>query len=509
MLTDFRPIIFSCSFSTSLSVGVSYFVSVVVSRKSAEEPRHRLQDHAQALDLPRRGDHHLPDVAHVRPERHRLQQRVLQRINALNTKIERLEAKLAKVARSNDPSLASKLDFKTKEVVKLTAALDAQERDARMRMKEMAAYPWVLVGDLKKQLEILSRKLGVDAKEARYRRKAAKKATGMLSATAELNTHYEIQLKSMTHALTLEERAALKSNTRVAELKTTAQNATSLLVGVRSELKTTAQKLKQATTERDQGAAEAEAAAAEAAEAAAEAAAAEQAHLEVEAELRERNASHIEAHRELCLALRNKAPPAPTRPLSAWDTMGDEMQRQARHRDVGHLVSVLSTKEFRCADIATALDRLELLPDMWKTLELCDLRQGWLYELRDGMREESFGVRLALHCKCDLLLSKRRMDRLRDLLCKDWDPELERAALRVWWRHPFTDAAVPYPEPLLSRYHWEPAWAEIKRRFNLTTDEDGTVVCAPTFTTPSTTFYAVTYHACRLSASSPRSGRCG
>ena len=100
-----------------------------------------------------------------------------------------MEAKLAKVARSNDPSLASKLDFKTKEVVRLTAALDAQERDARMRMKEMAAYPWVLVGDLKKQLEILSRKLGVDPKEARYRRKAAKKATGMLSAAAELNTH--------------------------------------------------------------------------------------------------------------------------------------------------------------------------------------------------------------------------------------------------------------------------------------------------------------------------------
>ena len=41
LLTDFRPIIFSCSFSTSLSVGISYFVSVVVSRKSAEEPRSR------------------------------------------------------------------------------------------------------------------------------------------------------------------------------------------------------------------------------------------------------------------------------------------------------------------------------------------------------------------------------------------------------------------------------------------------------------------------------------
>ena len=133
-------------------------------------------------------------------------------------------------------------------------------------------------------------------------------------------------------------------------------------------------------------------------------------------------------------------------------------------------------KEYRVEDIVAALDSLDILGDVFETCEVCDLRMKWLFELRSEMRVDSWGTRLAMHLKCDLLLSQRRMDRLRDLLCKDFDPELERGVPRTWWTHPHTDATIPYPQPVLSRYVWEPAWLQLKRSLNLTTNEDGTVV---------------------------------
>ena len=388
-------------------------------------------------------------------------------------------------------------------------SFEALDRATRARFEAAAKEPWHLVAELKKELESRVK----DRKVRNYQEKRAREALAELAQALMKITELEAALAETKQELGAARKAADKLDKAVDARRDTQAK----LVSCRKELTTANKELNTAVDARKgveaardaarDGAAVAaakaeaarEAAAKKAAAAAAREAAAkllvaegkaaakaerarmEKEHTAMEVELRARMDEHAEEHRQLALALRAKLPPAPNRRGGDWETLGDTAARQARHRDVEHLEAVLREKEYRVEDVATALCRAGMVKPLFDTLEFCDQRMAWLFELRQFFYDDSWNARMVLHLKCDLLLSQRRIDKIRNLLCKDFLPELEGSVPRTWWTNPHTQASIAYPEPVVSRYRWQPAWYALKARFNLRTDADGRVVRADFF----------------------------
>ena len=390
-------------------------------------------------------------------------------VAGLKRGVEQLAGKL-KVANS-------RLRAAERAAVARAADFTTLDRESRARLVCMAREPWAIISKMQDEMRY-AREVG---NRGAYHRKQAKEAKVALGQAHARIAELEAEVKEMC--------AKQKRAQAVAQRCDAARDASleksALVAGVRAELKFQRRLLTAKENESEGLAAQLKTAQEEAEEARSEHEATQTAlrdsrarHEKLEAALRAECDAHVEAHRQLVLALRAKQAPAVGRTTMDWDGLEEAAQYKARSRDISHLVSVLEEKEYRAQEVASALDRVGLIGDLFETEEFCDARTKWLYELRKHMHNDSWGARVALHLKCDLLLSERKMDRVRNLLTKDWQPETENYAPRPWWTNPHTGVVVPYPEPLVSRSKWLPAWHELKVRFNLTTNEDGSVVNA-------------------------------
>ena len=165
-----------------------------------------------------------------------------------------------------------------------------------------------------------------------------------------------------------------------------------------------------------------------------------------EEQLRIVQEKHRREHDELCTQLRSKQAPALHRSTTDWSELAGDAYRQARSRDVQHLVSCLQEKEWRPEDVASALKAAGFLDEVFESKEVCELRMEWLSALRKQFNDDSWTARLALHLKVDLLLSERKIDKLRRLLCKDYNKQSDLYDMRVWWTNPHTNQSLAYPE---------------------------------------------------------------
>jgi hypothetical protein len=163
-----------------------------------------------------------------------------------------------------------------------------------------------------------------------------------------------------------------------------------------------------------------------------------------------------------------------------WDDLSNAAQRKARSRDALHLTAVLNEKAYRAEEVFVALRDSGLLASLWDSAGVWHMRVGWLRKVLELFYDDSWNERLAMHLKCDLLLSTRQMQRLRMLMSFDYDATTDMRNQRMLrLREPTVcdeDDCVAYPHPVVSRYKWEPAWVAMKARFNLKVDPEGRVV---------------------------------
>jgi hypothetical protein len=92
--------------------------------------------------------------------------------------------------------------------------------------------------------------------------------------------------------------------------------------------------------------------------------------------------------------LRSTQPPAQNRVAVDWEGMSAGAVWTARSRDMQCLREFLTQKEWRSCDVATALNDVGMLPTIFDTREVYDLRFAWLTEVFDFIAKDTWDARL-------------------------------------------------------------------------------------------------------------------
>eukprot|EP00965_Chrysotila_dentata_P019595 651050-Pleurochrysis_carterae.AAC.2 len=118
-------------------------------------------------------------------------------------------------------------------------------------------------------------------------------------------------------------------------------------------------------------------------------------------------------------AAQMKAPKSYTE--EEWAKLSYNGKATARHRAVHTFCEFLELGKWRPADVATALQRCDLLEDLWETREVWALRMEWARTIFGMCMSTHWGVRLGLHLVLVVHLPTHLIRRLGQVSCKDYD----------------------------------------------------------------------------------------
>ena len=105
-------------------------------------------------------------------------------------------------------------------------------------------------------------------------------------------------------------------------------------------------------------------------------------------------------------------------PERHWGDYSDSGARWARHSEIEWLDSILSSREWREKDIATALENNSLLEGVFNSREAWHLRMQWLRKMMEALAEDFWNAGKTVSFMVALNLSERSVIELRNMLAK-------------------------------------------------------------------------------------------
>eukprot|EP00965_Chrysotila_dentata_P189558 6173385-Pleurochrysis_carterae.AAC.2 len=157
-----------------------------------------------------------------------------------------------------------------------------------------------------------------------------------------------------------------------------------------------------------------------------------------------------------------------------WPEMGKEARRKAmlRHtRDIADYLEVAAAN-WEPTAFATALEWLDLLPDLFATRHFAEARMEFAQELAELLQAE-WNMSLALYLKTEIGISDTDYLRLRLSMCKEYKEG--KWVSRIWYQDALTGRQLCLPQPLVARWRWLSAWRGYGRKYGLECKEDGSV----------------------------------
>eukprot|EP00965_Chrysotila_dentata_P197621 6178301-Pleurochrysis_carterae.AAC.1 len=175
--------------------------------------------------------------------------------------------------------------------------------------------------------------------------------------------------------------------------------------------------------------------------------------------------------KQMASQLRAQAPPGE----HAWEQLSEGGMRWARKVDVDFLVERLTERDWRAADVATALHRADLLDAVFETSEVWTLRIIWLRSVMTKLEAEHWGPSLTASMVVALNLSERNVDELRNLTGRRYDAADDRYKSIVLVEHPFPykHEVVKVPTPFRPRNQWVPRLRALRDELKTEISEDG------------------------------------
>eukprot|EP00965_Chrysotila_dentata_P023997 795062-Pleurochrysis_carterae.AAC.1 len=124
----------------------------------------------------------------------------------------------------------------------------------------------------------------------------------------------------------------------------------------------------------------------------------------------------------------------------------------------------------RC--LALALKSSGLLEELLPTKIIAQWRLDFVQELL-AILEAEWGVDLALFVRSELNISNADYDRLRLAFCQKYNQEKCPWVKRIWFKCRVLGKTFFLPQPLVSRYAWQPAWNDYTSASTVSLSADG------------------------------------
>ena len=165
-----------------------------------------------------------------------------------------------------------------------------------------------------------------------------------------------------------------------------------------------------------------------------------------------------------------------------WGGIAPTSERVYRACDINALIEIFTAREWRPAEIATALakswygDSDPFILGVFNADEMWTLRLGWLRQVFDDMRHHHWNVDLAIELRTSAPhpISNAQMDSLRHKFGSTYNAETdshERKRLLCHPNHPNDIVYMPYP--VETRSSWVPAFHILKEALSVGLDTSG------------------------------------
>eukprot|EP00965_Chrysotila_dentata_P158976 5252095-Pleurochrysis_carterae.AAC.1 len=125
-------------------------------------------------------------------------------------------------------------------------------------------------------------------------------------------------------------------------------------------------------------------------------------------------------------------PRTKVRTQKEFDGLSEGAKRTARSRDVsGYAEWFFHSREWRAADVATALERCELVEDVWETREVWELRMIWLNEVLATCTSQHWGVKLGPYLTLTEHIPTRQMLRISQAAVPKFSPDPHHPCIQL------------------------------------------------------------------------------
>lgn len=156
--------------------------------------------------------------------------------------------------------------------------------------------------------------------------------------------------------------------------------------------------------------------------------------------------------------LKDLQPIASTRTEDDWAALEDSTRRKAAQRERDALRHFFSTHQWRAQDLATVLEEVDLLAELYFTKEGEHHFFQRVKELHSKLESADYGLRFGLVLHFEMRLTLAKIQQIVEAACKEFFPTLDRYKKKPWYSNPFQKREVLYtPRIVPSRSKLEPA----------------------------------------------------
>lgn len=172
--------------------------------------------------------------------------------------------------------------------------------------------------------------------------------------------------------------------------------------------------------------------------------------------------------------LKDLQPVTYQRSAEEWAALEDDARRKAAQRERNALRGFFLSHKWRVQDVATVLEEVELLPEIFMSKEGERHLFSRIRELHKKLEADDYGIRFGMFLHFEMRLSLAKIQQIVEAACKEFFPSLDRYKKKPWHCNPYIKKEALYtPRIVPSRSKLEPVIKQLGVELGVTPNEDG------------------------------------
>lgn len=162
------------------------------------------------------------------------------------------------------------------------------------------------------------------------------------------------------------------------------------------------------------------------------------------------------------------------RTAEEWTTLCDDARRKAAQRERIALRNFFSSHGWRAQDLATVLEELGMLRELFNTKEGQHIFFERVKELHNKLESSNYGLRFGLFLHFEMRLTMAKIQQIVEAACKEFHPALDRYKKTSWHSNPYIKKEVLHtPRIVPSRSKLEVVIKQLQEELGVQANEDG------------------------------------